>query len=205
MIELLYRLSNLYWRMVTQLYYKPQFSEIGNRTIIRKPLLIRGPKRIRIGARCGIRDGTRLEVIEAAGRSPALRIGDDVSIEQGVHIACGNRITIGDRVTIAARCTIVDISHPYEDIDDPSSIGRRLSTDSTAVEIGDECFIGAGAAILPNVTLGKHCVVGANSVVTKSMPDYTVCAGAPAKVIRRYDRDCDSWLAEGKSETSRIP
>jgi acetyltransferase-like isoleucine patch superfamily enzyme len=192
-IEFFTRLSNLFWRIVTQLYFRPQFGSIGPNTLIRKPMLLRNVRGIRVGARCGIRDGARLELIPSDGRFPSLAIGDDVSIEQNVHIACNTQIRIGDRVTIAARCTIVDISHPFDDVERTDSIGARLSIDPMPVTIEEGCFLGVGTVILPNVTLGKYCVVGANSVVTKSMPAYSVCAGAPARVIRRYDPTLRTW------------
>lgn len=189
MMEAHYRLSNLYWRWVTRLYLQPQFGAIGERTIIRRPLLIRNARGIRIGRRCGIRDGARIELLPIGERFPLLEIGDDVSIEQDLHIGCVFGIKIGDRVTMSARCAILDFHHPYHDTVDEGSLVTRLSSVPTPVEIGSGCFIGIGAVIMPGVTLGKRCVVGANSVVTKSMPAYTVCAGAPATIIRNYNPD----------------
>ena len=109
MIAFMTKLSNGYWRLVTGLYFRPQFGHIGERTILRKPMLLRNVKGIRIGARCGIRDGARIELVS---KEAVLEIGDDVSIEQHVHITCMTRITIGDRVTLSPRCTVTDISHP---------------------------------------------------------------------------------------------
>lgn len=139
----------------------------------------------------------RLELIASNGRLPILDIGDDVSIEQDAHIGCISEIRIGDRVTISARCTILDVSHPFEDVDRTDSIGARLSSEPMPVTIEEGCFLGVGSVILPNVTLGRHCVVGANSVVTRSMPAYTVCAGAPARVIRRYNPARRTWDRSG--------
>lgn len=67
----------------------------------------------------------------------------------------------------------IDISPLYQGIDDPKEI-----------LVSEECFIGAHSFILKGVNLGKHCIVGANSVVTKSFPPYSVIAGTPAKLIR---------------------
>jgi acetyltransferase-like isoleucine patch superfamily enzyme len=67
----------------------------------------------------------------------------------------------------------VDIPPLLQGIDEPQEI-----------KIGDDCFLGAHSFILKGVSLGKHCVVGANSVVTSSFPDYTVIAGAPARKLR---------------------
>jgi acetyltransferase-like isoleucine patch superfamily enzyme len=62
------------------------------------------------------------------------------------------------------------------------------------VHLGDHTFIGFGARIMPGVTLGRHCVVGTNAVVTKSFPDFTMLAGIPAKPIKRYDLASKQWL-----------
>lgn len=117
-------------------------------------------------------------------------------MEQGAHIVCRRRVTIGRQVTFAPRCVIVDADHPYQDVDTEMSIGARLQDGPSFVEIGDRAFLGAGVVVLPNVRIGKHCVVGANSVVTRSLPDYTVCAGSPAKVLRRYDPETKAWVVE---------
>lgn len=61
------------------------------------------------------------------------------------------------------------------------------------VSIGDETWIGTGVVIAGTVTIGKHCVIGANSVVTKDIPDYCVAAGNPCKIIKRYSFETKQW------------
>ena len=60
--------------------------------------------------------------------------------------------------------------------------------------IGNGTWIGTNAVIVGNIQIGKHCVIGANSVVTKDIPDYSVAAGIPAKVIKRYDFEEEEWV-----------
>lgn len=67
------------------------------------------------------------------------------------------------------------------------------------VSIGDESFIGMGARIFPGVSIGKHCIVGANAVVTHNVPDYCVVAGVPARIIKKYDFSACKWIVEKKS------
>jgi acetyltransferase-like isoleucine patch superfamily enzyme len=140
-------------------------------------------------------DGTRLEMIALPGSTPLLSIQDDVSLEQDVQIVCASKVIIRERVTIAPRCFITDVSHPYQDIEDHNPIRSRLSHSPRPVEIGEESFLGVGSVILPGVSLGRRCIVGANSVVTHSMPDYCVCAGAPARVIKNYDPLSNAWVS----------
>lgn len=61
------------------------------------------------------------------------------------------------------------------------------------VVIEDDVWVGANSVILPGVTLGKHCVVAAGSVVSHSVPSYSICAGCPAKVIKTYDFETKEW------------
>ena len=61
------------------------------------------------------------------------------------------------------------------------------------VVIEDDVWVGANSVILPGVTLGKHCVVAAGSVVSDSVPSYSICAGCPAKVIKTYDFETKEW------------
>jgi len=73
-------------------------------------------------------------------------------------------------------------------------IGARIEDKDSFVEIGDGSFIGYGSVILPNVKIGTYVVIGANSVVVTDIPDYSVAAGAPAMVVKRYDREKQIWV-----------
>jgi len=123
-----------------------------------------------------------------------LRIGNDTNIEQNVHIVCHSRVEIGKEVSITGHCCIVDVTHPYDDLSDPRKIGARIKDDNSFVVIGDASFLGFGAVILPNVRIGKRCVIGALSVVVDDIPDYCVAAGSPARVIKQYDPTIQRWL-----------
>jgi acetyltransferase-like isoleucine patch superfamily enzyme len=95
-------------------------------------------------------------------------------------------------VLIGPNVTIVDNSHKYEDVAVP--IMLQDYTRGGTVLLERECWIGANVIILPNVTIGRHSVIGANSVVNNSIPPFSVAAGAPAKVIRKYSFDKKKWL-----------
>ncbi len=192
-----FRLSNVAWRLVTAIVYRPCFGHIGKGSIIRKPLLIRNAKAIFIGDRCSIRDHGRIEVISSPNTHDVrLEIGDGSTMEQGAHIVCQHRVTIGRNVTIGPRCLIMDTLHPHEDIDTSGSIGARIGPPTNFVEICEQAFLGVGVAVMPNVRIGKHCIIGANSVVTKSLPDYSICVGSPARVVKRYDHEAKAWVNE---------
>jgi acetyltransferase-like isoleucine patch superfamily enzyme len=189
------RLSDFYYKQKGVFLYRWIFKRFGKGSYIRKPLLITSPKFVSIGEYVSIRDGVRLEVIQdSKARNPHLAIGSNTNIEQHVHIICHNRIQIGNNVSITGKCSIVDVTHPYSDVHDPTKIGARIQDDDSYVEIGDGSFIGYGTVILPNVRIGTYAIVGANSVVLGDIPDYTVAAGAPARIIKRFDPERGSWI-----------
>jgi acetyltransferase-like isoleucine patch superfamily enzyme len=187
-------LSQLYWGVKTQLFYRFFFKKIGPGTVIVQPMFISNADCIEIGDHVLIRAGARLEAIrDPYGRTPSLIIGSNINIEQGVHIVCHNRIVIGKDVSIAGRCAIVDVTHPYEDIN-AGRIGSLIADNDSYVEVGDGAFLGYGAVILPNVRIGKRAVIGANAVVTHDVPEFSVVAGAPAKVMKVYSKKLQQWV-----------
>jgi acetyltransferase-like isoleucine patch superfamily enzyme len=175
-------------------YYRHIFGSFGSRSRLFKPMLLANPGFIRIGHDVSIRQGARIEVILSDNRRiPTMQIGNHVNIEQNVHLVCHSRLMIGNNVSITGNCAIVDVTHPYADVHDPMKIGSRILDEDSSVEIGDGSFLGFGSAVLPNVRIGKYCVIGAHSVVTRDVPDYSVVAGNPAKVLRRYNTISEQW------------
>lgn len=136
-----------------------------------------------IGDYVEIWNGARIECISTwRGKEyvPNLSIGKGTIINQDCHITCANNIEIGENVGISHRVTITDISHNTAESDEPV-IDQGIETEP--VRIGDCTTIGTGAVIFKGVAIGKHAVIGAQSVVTKDVPDYAVAYGIPAKVM----------------------
>ncbi|USP64461.1 acyltransferase [Aeromonas caviae] len=152
---------------------------------------------VSLGNRVSIRSGARIEVVSPLN-DVVIRIGDNVNIEQNVHIVGMCSIVIEDNVSITGNCSIVDVVHPFDDISAEPKIGARVDSHHLGVRIGMGSFVGYGAHISPGVHIGKNCVVGAMSVVTKSVPDYCVVAGNPAKIIKKYNFETASWERIGQ-------
>jgi acetyltransferase-like isoleucine patch superfamily enzyme len=114
---------------------------------------------------------------------PVVSIGDRCLIGRGSGIVGHFSIEIGNDVWTGHNVYITDQNHGYEDVSRPIS---QQSQPERAVKIGDGSWLGYGSVVLPGVTIGKHVVVGANSVVTHDIPDYSVAVGVPAKVIKRF-------------------
>lgn len=184
-----------YFYAKTHFFYRHAFGSMGKRCVIIKPISLYNARFIRLGDRVRINHGVRLDaIVDKPSRVPELRIGSNVNIEQSVHIVCHSRISIGDNVSITGNCAIVDITHPWREIHDPRPIGQRILDEDSFVEIGDGSFLGFGSVVLPNVRIGKYCVIGANSCVTHDIPDYSVAAGNPAVIIQRYDFSSQCWV-----------
>jgi acetyltransferase-like isoleucine patch superfamily enzyme len=127
-------------------------------------------------------------------------IGENVTIEQNLHLTCANRIVIGNNTAIAANVTITDIEHPYTDVNIPI---ERHDLVVKEVVIGEDSKIYNNAVILPGVHIGKHCVIGANSVVARDIPDFSVAVGAPSRVVKQYDRVLETWVVLGGNTSER--
>lgn len=109
-------------------------------------------------------------------------IGDRCLIGRGSGIVGHLSIEIGDDVWTGHHIYITDQNHGFDDPDLP--ISKQFPAEQP-VRVGDGSWIGHGAVILPGAQIGRHVVIGANSVVSGEIPDYSVAVGAPARVIRR--------------------
>lgn len=117
-----------------------------------------------------------------------LIIGDYTRIGLGDTII--GPVQIGNHVNLAQNVTVTGLNHNFELVDkriDEQGINKQL------IVIEDNVWVGANAVILPGVTLGYHSIVAAGSVVTRSIPPYCVCAGIPARVIKRYNFEMNEW------------
>ena len=189
-------LHSLCVQLKTRLYYSLVFGRVGRHCKIYKPLLLSNPRFVFIGNNTLIRAGARIETIITSETSPpALEIGNNVNIEQNAHLICGKGIIIEDNVSIAPNCAILDTKHPFRDITDQTKLGDRIEPGSRPIIIGANTLIGFGSIVLPNVRIGKNCIIGANSTVRHDVPDYCVAAGNPASVVLRYDFEQGAWVS----------
>lgn len=104
----------------------------------------------------------------------------------------GAQVQLGDDVLIASDVMISNENHGMNPEDSVPYMDQPLTTAS--VEIGDGCWIGEKVCIMPGVTIGKKVIIGAGSVVTKSIPDYSIAVGNPARVIKSYDFKTHRWI-----------
>ncbi len=137
--------------------------------------------------RLEIGEGTLLEPnVWITMPAPArVRIGTGTFLNQGVMIAAGELVEIGSHCMLANGCFVSDSSHRFDDPERP--ITWQGFTRKGPTRIGDNVWCGAHVVVTTGVSIGERCVIGANSVVTRDIPPYSIAAGAPAKVLRRVD------------------
>ncbi|WP_316839593.1 acyltransferase [Pedobacter gandavensis] len=115
-------------------------------------------------------------------------IGDQTIIGLG-NVVIGP-VTIGNEVMLAQNIVISALNHGYED---PTISPRRQKETCKQIIINDDVWVGSNTVITAGVTLGKHCIIGAGSVVTKDIPPFSVAVGNPARVIKQYNPESGIW------------
>ena len=178
---------------ITQNVYKHMFGHIGAKSIIYSPLKLVKTESIYIGNNVSVYDGAWF----MAGDKKSLVIHDGTTIGHYSHIVARYKVEIDENVLIADKVFITDCTHNYEDINVP--IVEQGIRELKPVTIGEGSWIGENVCVL-GASVGKHCVVAANAVVLNDIPDYTIAAGVPAKVIKVYDFTTGTWRKNASAE-----
>jgi acetyltransferase-like isoleucine patch superfamily enzyme len=129
-----------------------------------------------------------------------ISIGDWSLINRYVMLDDRAAIDIGSFVMVAAGVTIETHTHPFDDFSVPIAYGGRSGL---PVSVGSNSVVGYNTVLMAGVQIGYRCIIGANSVVTRDVPDYTVVGGVPAKPIKQYlpPESGDIWTpADGRPE-----
>jgi acetyltransferase-like isoleucine patch superfamily enzyme len=184
-------IKNIISLIYTKIFYKKA-------RLIRRPFYLRGKKYLSYGEGLTTGYSCRLEVFNIHSiSSPILIIGNNCKLGDYVHIAAGERIEIGDNCLLASKIFISDISHgDYSDSKNASNPNtppdkRKLTTKQ--VIIGNNVWIGDNACILPGVKIGNGVIIAANAVVNRNIPDNSIAAGVPAKIVKQFDNKLNVW------------
>lgn len=146
--------------------------------------------------------GCRLEVfpiVDHVTSGYKIIIGENVQINDYVHISALEEVRIGNNVLIAGNVYISDNSHGFYGYNDccssPYTPPKERDYTIKPVKIGDNVWIGEGVIVLPGVSIGFGSIIGAHAVVTRDIPEKCIAVGSPAKVIKHYDDEKKQWLS----------
>lgn len=164
---------------------------VSNNLNIGKNVRFKNKKLLSVGNNSSIGNGAEFFPLEQ-GHPSEIIIGDGVVIGDYNRFASMNSIVIEDNVLFAAYVHITDHSHEYRNPNIP--VVKQGVFTKGGVRVCKGSWIGLRVSILSGVTIGEHSVVAAGSIVTKDVPAFSVVAGIPAKVIKRYDFDKKEWV-----------
>lgn len=191
------KISLFIWLIRTKILWK-------SARLIRFPFDIRGKRYINLGENLTTGIGCRIEAFEEMNLSTVnstkkseykITFGKNVQLNDYVHISAINRITIGDNVLMASHIYISDNSHGYYKESGTSPLIPPIKRPyyTAPVSIGENTWIGEGAFIMPGVSIGNGCIIGAHSIVNKNIPPFCIAVGSPARIIKRYNSDTKCW------------
>lgn len=177
--------------------YRLAFRRIGSGSFVSPFIQSIGLDCITLGSGSRISRNTRLLALKSYGIqqfNPQISIGNNVSVGFGCTLSCVNRLDVGDDVTIGDNVYIADSHHDYSNpvlgvLNQPLLVGK--------ISIGKGAWIGYGAFVSGDVSVGEHSVIGANSVVTRPVAAYTVVAGVPARPVKQFDQAAGCWVRIG--------
>ncbi len=130
-----------------------------------------------------------------SGPEPKIVLGKRCGIGRRSMISAKNQIVLGEDVLFAPAVLIMDHNHEFSDVSQPITV--QGVTPGGKIRIEKNCWLGYGAVVLcgsGQVTIGRNSVIGANCVVTRSVPPYSIMAGNPAKLIKMYDPESKKWV-----------
>ena len=169
-----------------------------NARLIRFPFRVRGKQFIEIGEGFTTGFNCRLDAFNHNNLSKKLiKIGKNVEINDDVHIAAVEYVEIGDDVLIASKVYIADHNHGSfkgDTQDSPITKPNSRKIYTNPIKIEKNVWLGEFVCVLQGVTIGEGSIIGAMSVVSKSIPPYSIAVGSPAKVIKKFDFGKNEWV-----------
>lgn len=186
--------------VLRKIFYKQLFAALGRGPILGSHLVLRCPGQIYLGNNVVIDENVTLD---AKGRNSFIRTGNEIFIGKNTIFSCASAgialgdevsigphsyirasrgdVQIGSYVTMGAHTVIISGNPDYSRLDIPM---MKQEGSAKGISIGDDVWIGVGVRIIDGVEIGSGSVIGAGAVVTKSLPEYSIAAGVPAKVLK---------------------
>jgi len=178
-------LSILFYRL-----FGGVFGSMGKRVRIVRPLRIFGARYCHFEDEAVLQFGAYVAALKEHAQPPVFKVGARTMIGNHAHIVATKRVEFGHSVLTADRLFVADNRHTFEDPATP--VRDQGLTQLAEVFIGDGSWIGENVCI-SGASVGAHCVIAANSVVTRDIPDLCVAAGAPARIVKRFCKQRQGW------------
>lgn len=199
-----FRLLPLWYKHFYTAQVKGEFKRFGKESVINGKFFdLQGADCVCVGSNTVLGRNMELTAVckyRSQEFTPSIRIGNNCRIGANAKITAMNSIVIGDGVLTGRNVLITDNSHGTSSLQELAIPPSERSLHSKGrVKIDDNVWLGDNVAVLPEVHIGKGCIVGAGSVVTKDIPPYCVAAGIPAKVLKKCcveDFDSNNTLKE---------
>ena len=190
MLELIQTINNKIYKLFFLIFYSKSFNKFGSNSTLRFPFEINGAKFISIGNKVHIQINAWFLALKNKNVMPSLIIEDNVYVGRGFHVVCIKDIKIQENVLISDNVYISDNLHEYKNINIP--IKEQEVIFKNNVIIGENTWLGENVCVI-GAQVGRHCVIGANSVVLSDIPDYSVAVGSPAKVVKQFNQKTNKW------------
>jgi lipopolysaccharide O-acetyltransferase len=176
--------------IITKIFYT-------NSRLIRFPFDVRNKSNIYFGVGLTTGVGCRIEAFPQIKDNIVIKFGNNVQLNDYVHITAMENVSIGNNVLFASKIYISDCSHGSysgnENDSHPNTTPAERTLFAKPVVIEDNVWLGEFVSVLPGVTIGKGTIVGSNSVVSKSLPEYVIAVGSPAKPIKKFNFQNSRW------------
>ena len=188
MFQPIYKYINIIVNVFISEWYKKKIKSCGSNSKIERNVIIWGGRNIIIGENTIINKDVSISAWSSYFNqkfSPIIEIGNDCSIGERAHITCIDKIIIGNGVLLGKNVLITDNSHGNSSINELNIFpNQRTLFSKGSVIIEDGVWIGEKASILAGVHIGRNSIIAAHSVVNKDVPENSIVAGAPAKIIK---------------------
>lgn len=181
----------IYWSIGRLFYGVFKGIKLGKRSRLVLGGSVKGGRYIEIGDDFFIGKNFLLATYKEGDSEPKLMIGNNVCAQQNVRISCMNSVIIEDDVLMASTILITDNNHGINPSLDISYKEQKNTTEP--VRIGKGTWIGEQSIVLSGSNIGEKCVIGANSVVTGQIDDYSMAVGNPARVIKKWNFLTNEW------------
>ena len=166
--------------------------QTGSDTYVDPTAQFLGASRVVIGSRCAIGEDCWFNVNHRQAAGPAILIGDSCFIGRRNFLTAASEILLGDYVLTGTDCHFLGANHSYADPLTPYVLSEVPSEEP--IVIGTNCWLGSSVTVLRGVRIGHGAIIGAGSVVTRSIPPFSIAVGNPAGVRRRFDFQKRKWI-----------